>query len=242
VLFTGGAGEDEIHIDNHWVKNANFILQFAINENKKGNPFPIWGTCLGLELLSYLTSRFDENIMQPIEGNQHTLNVLRFQEPSYVYDDLDPDMRQKLTTGPGILYFNHEMGLLESSYRNSKYMVDFWKVTSTTRTFSNPSQTIVSSMEARDYPIFAVQFHPEKNLYEWKVPADRTEYGARISQIMSNKFVEIARKNQNRFADPADLTRRLIYNFKTTPCNFSYLRIYPFKEPRPDDWPYSSTK
>ena len=31
VLFTGGAGEDEIHIDNHWVKNANFILQYAIN-------------------------------------------------------------------------------------------------------------------------------------------------------------------------------------------------------------------
>jgi hypothetical protein len=48
VLFTGGAGEDEIHIDNRWVKNANFILQFAIKENNKGNVFPIWGTCLGL--------------------------------------------------------------------------------------------------------------------------------------------------------------------------------------------------
>jgi gamma-glutamyl hydrolase len=59
VLFTGGAGEDEIHINNRWVKNANFILGFAMSENKKGNVFPIWGTCLGLELLSYLTSGFD---------------------------------------------------------------------------------------------------------------------------------------------------------------------------------------
>ena len=48
VLFTGGAGENEIHISNRWVRNANFILQWAINENKKGNVFPIWGTCLGL--------------------------------------------------------------------------------------------------------------------------------------------------------------------------------------------------
>ena len=69
VLFTGGAGEDEIHIDNRWVKNANFVLQFAINENKCGNVFPVWGTCLGLELLTYLTSGFDENILQPIRGS-----------------------------------------------------------------------------------------------------------------------------------------------------------------------------
>ena len=31
VLFTGGAGEDEISIKNRWVKNADFILKWAIN-------------------------------------------------------------------------------------------------------------------------------------------------------------------------------------------------------------------
>lgn len=48
VLFTGGAGETEIHINNTWTKNADFILRYAVGENRKGNPFPIWGTCLGL--------------------------------------------------------------------------------------------------------------------------------------------------------------------------------------------------
>ena len=48
IAQIGGAGENEIHISNRWVRNANFILQWAINENKKGNVFPIWGTCLGL--------------------------------------------------------------------------------------------------------------------------------------------------------------------------------------------------
>jgi gamma-glutamyl hydrolase len=43
--------------------------------------------------------------------------------------------------------------------------------------------------EAKDYPFYAVQFHPEKNLFEWKVAADRSDSGAEIVQILSNKFV-----------------------------------------------------
>ena len=79
VLFTGGAGEDEITIDNNrWVKNANFILQWAINQNKQGNVFPIWGTCLGFELLTYLTSRFDSSVLQPIRDSSHQINTLTF--------------------------------------------------------------------------------------------------------------------------------------------------------------------
>lgn len=237
VLFTGGAGEDEIHIDNRWVKNANFILQFAIAENKKGNVFPVWGTCLGLELLSYLTSGFDETILQPIRGSEHMLNVLKFEESSVLFDDLNANLRNKLTTGPGILYFNHEDGVKVSSYRNNRRMIDFWRVASTTT--SPGGDTFVSTLESRDYPIFATQYHPEKNLYEWRIAACRTDEGAEISQVLSNKFVEYARANKNRFDSVEELNKLNIHNFNTTTTNLSYLRIFPFKEPRPDDWPYS---
>ncbi len=158
VLFTGGAGEDEIHIDNHWVKNANFILQFAIEENRRGNVFPIWGTCLGLELLTYLTSGFSETILQPIRGSEHMLNVLKFVERSVLFDDLDANLKSKLTTGPGILYFNHEDGLPIANFRENKRMTDFWRIASTTT--SPGGDTFVSAMEAQNYPFFAVQFHP----------------------------------------------------------------------------------
>ncbi len=83
------------------------MLQFAINENKKGNVFPVWGTCLGLELLTYLTSGFDENILQPIRGSDHMLNVLKFVEKSVLFDDLDPHLKNSLTNPPGNFYFNH---------------------------------------------------------------------------------------------------------------------------------------
>lgn len=87
----------------------------------------------------------------------------------------------------------------------------------------------VSTLESRDYPIFAVQFHPEKNLYEWKINASRTDEAAEIAQTLSNKFVEYARQNKNRF-DYDELVKLNIYNFKTNNVtNFSYLMIYPFK-------------
>jgi gamma-glutamyl hydrolase len=197
----------------------------------------VWGTCLGLELLSYLTSGFDSSVLQPITGSDHMINIIKIQESSYLYDDLSSDLRTELTSGPGILYFNHEDGLKESSFRNSKNLTSFWKATSTTR--SKTGDVYVSTLESKEYPIFAVQFHPEKNLYEWRIAADRTDGGALISQILSNKFVEFARQNTNRFEDLNELQKMLIYNYKTTTTNLSYLRIYPFKEPRPDDWPYS---
>ena len=45
VLFPGGAVS--IDINNLWTKNADYILKYAISENKKGNMFAVWGTCLG---------------------------------------------------------------------------------------------------------------------------------------------------------------------------------------------------
>jgi hypothetical protein len=61
-------------------------------------------------------------------------NVLTPVESSVLYDDLNENLKNKLTTGPGILYFNHEDGLKLSSYRDNRLMLDFWRVTSTTTT------------------------------------------------------------------------------------------------------------
>lgn len=42
--------------NNQWTRNAETILEYAKRENDKGNVFPIFGTCLGLELLSFIVS------------------------------------------------------------------------------------------------------------------------------------------------------------------------------------------
>jgi len=55
ILFTGGATEPIID-DTEYYRTAKMIYQLTIDANNNGDYFPLWGTCLGLELLSILSS------------------------------------------------------------------------------------------------------------------------------------------------------------------------------------------
>ena len=68
VLFPGGAME--FSIENQWTKNADYILKYAKEENDQGRPFPLWFTCLGHELVSYLTSNYNDNILSKVNGDE----------------------------------------------------------------------------------------------------------------------------------------------------------------------------
>ena len=52
VLFPGSCefyvgGAMPFSMDNQWTRNADAILKYAMEQNRNGNPFPIFGTCLG---------------------------------------------------------------------------------------------------------------------------------------------------------------------------------------------------
>jgi gamma-glutamyl hydrolase len=66
VYFPGG-GMD-LNISERWTANAKVILDFAQKENDAGRVFPLWGTCLGHQLLSYLTANYDVNVIQKVDG------------------------------------------------------------------------------------------------------------------------------------------------------------------------------
>ncbi len=42
--------------DTNWVSKAAFIVNYAKNQNRLGNNYPIWGTCLGYYLVMYVLS------------------------------------------------------------------------------------------------------------------------------------------------------------------------------------------
>jgi gamma-glutamyl hydrolase len=52
------------------------------------------------------------------------------------------------------------------SFLASSNLSNFYTVSSTATGSDNI--TAVASFEAKRYPFFGVQFHPEKNMYEWK--------------------------------------------------------------------------
>lgn len=52
------------------------------------------------------------------------------------------------------------------SFTSSTSLRDFYTISSTATGLDNI--TAVASLEAKRYPFSGVQFHPEKNMYEWK--------------------------------------------------------------------------
>jgi gamma-glutamyl hydrolase len=54
ALFPGGA--TWFNQTNGYSEAGRHIYDIAVEMNEKGNYFPLWGTCLGFELLTYLSA------------------------------------------------------------------------------------------------------------------------------------------------------------------------------------------
>ena len=175
VLFTGGLMD--LDIKNQWTKNADAILKYAKEQNDKGNTFPIWATCLGFQLLAYLTSNYDPNLLTRVHGDDAVVLPVNITSTNpYIYSAFTSYQREKFTKGSGLMYFHHNWAILVDTFNKNKYLKDFWTLAATATTSYN--EKFVTTMEAKKYPFYAVQFHAEKNLYEWNVYADRSLEGA----------------------------------------------------------------
>ena len=76
------------------------------------------------------------------------------------------------TTGDGIFFFHHRWAVLLENYNSNENWKNMWNLVSTSKT---PDGTeFVGTLEAKEFPYFLTQYHPEKNSFEWRVPAKRT--------------------------------------------------------------------
>ena len=71
-------------------------------------------------------------------------------------------------------------------------------------------------MEAHEYPIWASQFHPEKNAFEWtkkwnNIPHSKDAIDS--SMFFAEYFVEQTRKNFHQFETRSNEEENLIYSF-----------------------------
>lgn len=136
VLFPGGGVE--FNINNRWTSNANYILQYAIQQNDKGNVFPVWGTCLGLQLLGFLTNNY-VSPLSAVRGETAVLNTIKFptSDRGTLFTDMPDRLITKVTSGNGIAYFNHHFAILRSTYDANTRLNSFWKVIGETTTTYN---------------------------------------------------------------------------------------------------------
>lgn len=88
----------------------------------------------------------------------------------------------------------HELGVIPSDYKHNPSLNEFFKiggtsVNATSRLDKNAAKYI-AIVEAKDYPIYGVQFHPEYAIFEWEFNSNRSKESYEINSHFSKFFVD----------------------------------------------------
>ncbi|KAM9096549.1 gamma-glutamyl hydrolase isoform X1 [Sarcophilus harrisii] len=208
ILFPGGAVNLQTSKYSHV---AQLFYEKALKANKEGDYFPIWGTCLGFEELTVLTSGELLLTLTNTSGIALPLNFTKAVADSRLFQNISKDLLEALATEPLTSNF-HKWSLSLKNFTMNKKLNEFYKVLST-NTYDGIE--FISTMEAYNYPIYAVQWHPEKSAFEWKnlTGIVHSPPAIRSSFHMAYFFVNEARKSHHHFASEAEEAKALIYNY-----------------------------
>ncbi|EGZ26246.1 hypothetical protein PHYSODRAFT_359609 [Phytophthora sojae] len=229
LLFPGGAATVN--------DRAERLFQLALELNDKGVHFPVWATCLGFEWLVQLTTKDMDSLTKGLDAMNITLplNFTSEAPTSRLFSQASPELYSWLKDKP-ITMNNHEMGITPERFNQYSSLTDFYTVLATN--VDRQGVEFISAFEAKEYPVYAVQFHPEKNSFEYGEYLDGTPYevidhsreGIASGQFFANFFIDEARKNDLRFEDPKAERSALIYNYLTsTITDPGFVQSYIFK-------------
>ncbi|CAM4585763.1 unnamed protein product [Lepidochelys kempii] len=140
VLFPGGGVSLKT---SEYSRVARIFYKKALKTNDKGDYFPVWGTCLGHQELTYLTSGKNllvklktENISLPLNftTDEHYKYHLVSQESSAkdsrMFQNFPDDLLQKLATEPLTAHF-HKRSVSIKNFRKNEKLTNFYKVLTT---------------------------------------------------------------------------------------------------------------
>ena len=185
----------------------------------KGDVYPIWGTCLGFELLAYL-SNDEKEVLTGCQSQDRALSLkftAEFPE-SKIGSTMPPRMKDILATENVTVNFHHWCVTPQTFHHgNNSALNKFWTVLSTNH--DDDGIEFISLFESKKYAIWGSQFHPEKNSFEWTPRYHEIPHFQRAVEsafFMASFFVEECRKSRHKFANRAQEEEHLIYNYNPT--------------------------
>ncbi|XP_069822796.1 gamma-glutamyl hydrolase-like [Dendropsophus ebraccatus] len=226
VLLPGGAVN---LLRSSFTRTAGIFYRLAIEAASSGTYFPIWGTCMGFQVLTALTS--GENLLCKTAANNMSLPLILADDVSSSrmfrhapLELLHAAAKENITAN------FHNFGITPETFHTNEKLSAFYRILSTNH--DQHGVEFISTMEARDYPIYGVQWHPEASRFQWRrdLAYPHSVNAIWMSQYIANFFVNEARKNSNHFSNPKEEESSLIYNRPLTyTANISgYEQVYFF--------------
>ena len=195
VVFSAGFRRP-LKFDEPWESKAQFIFEFS-----KNNSIPIWGTCLGMQMISYFISK-NENIFG--KYNNIGLEKVELTEKannSKIFSFFKKNDLKNIEIVPST-YHIHKRGVLPEIFEKNKNAVENFDIIGYGYDKDNIKFiNVIESKKGLKHKIYGTQFHAEKNPYERRKSynEENSMDSLRRSQLIAMKFVDEARKNKNRF-------------------------------------------
>ncbi|XP_061784756.1 gamma-glutamyl hydrolase [Nerophis lumbriciformis] len=223
LLLIGGASNLET---SDFARVSKIFYQLALKANDAGDFFPIWGTCLGMQLLTVLVAGQNLLTKATAENVALPLNLTPAAYTSRMFEGFPKELMEALQREPLTGHFHH-YGLTVKAFKNNEKLQGFFTIISTNTGESGVD--FVSTFEGKQYPFYGVQWHPEVNRFQWdsKLNFPHSPHAVQLSSLVAGFFVNEGRRSLHDFDDSKEA---LIYCY--TPVfagNFSgYEQIYFF--------------
>ncbi|XP_054002149.1 gamma-glutamyl hydrolase A-like [Hylaeus anthracinus] len=209
VLWPGGGAS--FNNTNGYADAAYNIYKIAKRKNNEGVHFPIFAICLGFEVLTYVTAnRRNTRRSCNAEEIAMKLEFERDYESSKLFRNAPAHIKDILAT-KNVTLNTHKYCVTKQDLKDAG-IKDKFGVLSLNHD-KNSRVKFISSLESVEYPFYGLQFHPEKNLYEWVIGKSipHSENAIQISQYFANFFINEARKNLQKYPH---VSEKLIYNYQ----------------------------
>ncbi|KAJ7390169.1 hypothetical protein OS493_026676 [Desmophyllum pertusum] len=210
VLFPGGGASLS---DSGYLRTAKIIYDLALQAYDKDDPFPLWGTCLGFELLNIVTSGLGkEEFLASCDAENYSI-PLEFTHDAYgsrMFGSA-PDGVMKTLKDQAVTFNMHKKCVTIERFWATNATAGFFNVLSTNK--DRNGIEFISTVEGKKYPIYGTQWHPEKHQFEWEPTEaiDHSPDAIHAGQYMADFFVNQARQNTHHFATAEEEEKALIY-------------------------------
>lgn len=226
LLLIGGSANLET---SDFARVTRIFYRLALKANDGGDYFPIWGTCLGMQLLTALVAGEDLLTKTPAENLPLPLNLTADVSSSRMFQGFPSEVMTALSREPLTGNFHH-YGITIQTFAENEKLRDFYTILSTN--IAENGAQFVSTMEAKRYPFYGVQWHPEVNRFQWApdMQFPHSFNAVRVSSLLAEFFINEARRSLHSYDTPEEETSSLIYNYQPTYTqNFTkYMEIYFF--------------
>lgn len=211
-------------------------MQKKRNDDKKY--YPIWGTCLGFEEL--IVSFAGESTAPQSSGwddrdQYHKIYTEELYWSSDFFGKLGMISLEdhKKVLSQDIPYYHHDEGISEDDFNKSSSLKKNLDILGYSKTSHPDKPEFIAILEAKKYPMYFTQFHPEKHQFEKKSIYDGLDRSQSTIKLMSAYIFEFVERTR-KYAQPMSKIPEWVqayFSFYQTPKLSpakSFERIYVF--------------